>query len=144
MDSDALWSQAGVSGSLRPRCTPQADQNRKGNVHARRPNTPANAARRGDSGEHRSRRIEDGSRRFRTTKALARQALALGVDVYSGYGMSESAPLLCLAQVKSADLAGNLEKEIDIRTKAGMPVPLVDLRLVDTNLNELPRDGKTP
>lgn len=32
------------------------------------------------------------------SKGLARQALALGVDVYAGYGMSESAPLLCSAQ----------------------------------------------
>ena len=53
-------------------------------------------------------------------KGLARQALALGVDVYAGYGMSESAPLLCLAQVKSADLIGDPEKGVDIRTKAGI------------------------
>jgi len=77
-------------------------------------------------------------------KALAKQALALGVDVYAGYGMSESAPLLCLAQVKSADLTGDSEKEIDIRTKAGMSAPLVDIRLVDADLNEVPHDGKTP
>src|SRR5258707_1889875 len=37
-------------------------------------------------------------------KGLARQALALGVDVYSGYGRSERAPLLFVGQVKSADL----------------------------------------
>jgi len=77
-------------------------------------------------------------------KALAEQALALGVDVYAGYGMSESAPLLCLAQVKSADLIGDPEIAINIRTKAGMAAPLVDIRLVDTNLNEVPHDGKTP
>jgi fatty-acyl-CoA synthase len=77
-------------------------------------------------------------------KGLARQALALGVDVYAGYGMSESAPLLCLAQVKSADLVGEPEKAVDIRTKAGIPVPLVDIRLVDTDQNELPHDGQTP
>ena len=76
-------------------------------------------------------------------RALARQALALGVDVYAGYGMSESAPLLCLAQVKSADLTGDLEKELDIRTKAGMSAPLVDIRLVDARLNDVPHDGKT-
>ncbi|MBM7043979.1 MULTISPECIES: fatty acid--CoA ligase [Rhizobium] len=76
-------------------------------------------------------------------RALARQALALGVDVYAGYGMSESAPLLCLAQVKSADLSGDLEKELDIRTKAGMSAPLVDIRLVDARLNDVPHDGKT-
>ncbi len=77
-------------------------------------------------------------------KALARQALSLGVDIYAGYGMSESAPLLCLAQVKSADLAGDLEEEVDIRTKAGMSAPLVDIRLVDRDQNEVPHDGKTP
>src|SRR3984893_11221099 len=77
-------------------------------------------------------------------KGLARQALALGVDVYAGYGMSESAPLLCVAQVKSADLSGDPEKAVDIRTKAGIPAPLVDIRLVDTDLNEVPRDGQTP
>lgn len=76
-------------------------------------------------------------------RALARQALALGVDVYAGYGMSESAPLLCLAQVKSADLTGDLEKELDIRTKAGMSAPLVDIRLVDARLSDVPHDGKT-
>jgi len=78
------------------------------------------------------------------SKALAKQALALGVDVYAGYGMSESAPLLCLAQVKSADLVGDPAKAVNIRTKAGMAAPLVDIRLVDTDLNEVPHDGKTP
>lgn len=75
--------------------------------------------------------------------ALVRQALALGADVFAGYGMSESAPMLTLAQVKSADLDGDPEIQVDIRTKAGLAAPLVDIRLVDPALNELPRDGKT-
>jgi fatty-acyl-CoA synthase len=77
-------------------------------------------------------------------KGLARQALALGVDVFAGYGMSESAPLLSVAQVQSADLVGDPEKGLDIRTKAGIPVPLVDIRLVDTNRHVVPHDGQTP
>ena len=77
-------------------------------------------------------------------RGLAGQALALGVDVYAGYGMSESAPLLCLAQVKSADLIGDPREALDIRTKAGIPAPLVDIRLIDTDRNEVPYDGKTP
>jgi fatty-acyl-CoA synthase len=77
-------------------------------------------------------------------KALAKQALALGVDVYVGYGMSESAPLLCLAQVQSRDLTGDSDKEIEIRTKAGIPAPLVDIRLVGVDRSELPYDGNTP
>jgi len=63
---------------------------------------------------------------------------------FAGYGMSESAPLLSVAQVKSADLIGDPEKALDIRTKAGIPVPLVDIRLVDRDLNEVPHDGQTP
>jgi fatty-acyl-CoA synthase len=58
--------------------------------------------------------------------------------------MSESAPLLCLAQVKSADLVGDPEKGLDIRTKAGIPAPLVDIRLLDTDRNEVAHDGQTP
>jgi fatty-acyl-CoA synthase len=77
-------------------------------------------------------------------KGLARQALALGVDVYAGYGMSETAPMLCLAQVKSADLVGDPETIVDIRTKAGIAAPLVDIRLVDADLNEVAHDGRTP
>jgi fatty-acyl-CoA synthase len=75
---------------------------------------------------------------------LVRHALALGVDVFAGYGMSESAPLLCVAQVKSADLTGDPEKAVDIRSKAGLPAPLVDIRLVNMDQNEVPHDGKTP
>src|ERR1700751_1865040 len=45
-------------------------------------------------------------------KALAKQALDLGIDVFSGYGMSESAPLLCLAQIKSEDLSEHSDREI--------------------------------
>jgi fatty-acyl-CoA synthase len=76
--------------------------------------------------------------------ALVRQALELGADVFAGYGMSETAPLLCVAQVKSADLTGDPEEELDIRTKAGVAAPLVDIRVVDSAQNSVPHDGKTP
>jgi len=74
--------------------------------------------------------------------ALVERALALGVDVFAGYGMSETAPMLSLAQVKSSALGQNPEREVDIRTKGGLAAPLVDVRVVDTDLNDLPRDGK--
>jgi len=74
--------------------------------------------------------------------ALVRQARALGADVFAGYGMSESAPMVSLAQVRSVDLIGDPEREADIRTSAGLAAPLVDLRLVGADRNELPHDGK--
>jgi fatty-acyl-CoA synthase len=33
---------------------------------------------------------------------------------------------------------------VDIRTGAGIAAPLVDIRLVDAGLNDVPHDGKTP
>ena len=73
--------------------------------------------------------------------ALVQRALALGVDVFAGYGMSESAPMLSLAQVRSADL-GQPGRDKDVRTKAGLPAPLVDIRLLDARGAEAPHDGK--
>ena len=54
-------------------------------------------------------------------KGLARQALALGVDVFAGYGMSESAPLLSVAQVKSADLLGDPGESGGYPNQSGHP-----------------------
>jgi fatty-acyl-CoA synthase len=76
-------------------------------------------------------------------KALAKQALAAGVDIYAGYGMSETGPIACVAQVRSKDLGGDPEQEIEYRTKAGITAPLVDLRIVDENMRDAPHDGKT-
>jgi fatty-acyl-CoA synthase len=69
---------------------------------------------------------------------LARAALARGIDVFAGYGMSETAPVLVLAHVP-ADLG--TEDPVTYRCKGGAPIPLVDLRIVDGAGRELPRDG---
>jgi fatty-acyl-CoA synthase len=61
--------------------------------------------------------------------------------VFAGYGMSESAPMLTLAQVRSADLGS--EGEVEIRTRSGLAAPLVDLRLIDAVGRPVSRDGKT-
>ena len=76
-------------------------------------------------------------------KALAKQALARGIDIYAGYGMSETGPLLTVAHVKSSDLTGDPDQEVEIRTKAGRFCPLVDLRIVDADMKEMPHDGKS-
>jgi fatty-acyl-CoA synthase len=76
-------------------------------------------------------------------KALAKQALAAGIDIYAGYGMSETGPIACVAHVRSSDLGGDPEREVEIRTGAGMSAPLVDLRVVDPDMKDVPNDGKT-
>src|SRR5579859_4251695 len=73
-------------------------------------------------------------------RGLAMAAIERGIDVFAGYGMSETCPLLTVAQL-SADVAGDPEAEIDFRTCAGQPVPLVDLRIVGEDGTALPQDG---
>ncbi len=75
-------------------------------------------------------------------KTLARQALAAGIDVYAGYGMSETGPLICVAQVRTKDLDGDPDETVDIRSRAGVTAPLVDLRIVDPEMKDVPHDGK--
>jgi fatty-acyl-CoA synthase len=74
------------------------------------------------------------------SEGLTRAALARGIDVYTGYGMSETCPLLTLAQARGD---GAREGGIEVRTRAGTPLPLVDLRIVDEHMRDVPRDGKS-
>lgn len=76
------------------------------------------------------------------TAGLCRQALERGVDAFTGYGMSETCPILTLAQIRPDMLDGlSDDDELQLRTKTGLPVPLVELRIVDADLNDVPHDG---
>jgi fatty-acyl-CoA synthase len=76
-------------------------------------------------------------------KALAKQALTAGIDIFAGYGMSETGPIAAVAHVRSKDLSGDPDEEVEFRTKAGMTAPLVDLRIVDPDMKDVPHDGKS-
>ncbi|MGF6240394.1 fatty-acyl-CoA synthase [Paraburkholderia sp. GAS38] len=73
---------------------------------------------------------------------LARAALDHGIDVFTGYGMSETCPVLSLAQLPPHSGTLDPEEEVRLRCKAGYPVPLVDLRIVDDAMDEVAHDGK--
>ncbi|NVI08216.1 fatty acid--CoA ligase [Paraburkholderia youngii] len=75
-------------------------------------------------------------------RGLARAAVERGIDIFTGYGMSETCPILTLAQHKSS-MPDDAERDLDIRTKTGLPIPLVDLRVVDTSINDVAHDGKS-
>jgi len=81
------------------------------------------------------------------SRALCKQALARNIDVYCGYGMSESCPLLTLAQIKTdalEDIAGDEARrdyEIDVRLTPGMPILLSQVRVVDDGMQPVPVDG---
>ena len=76
-------------------------------------------------------------------RALVRAALARGIDVYTGYGQSESCPMLSLVHLTSAHLAEDPEAQVGRRAAAGLPAPLVDLRIVNADMADVPRDGET-
>src|SRR5207253_2305396 len=76
-------------------------------------------------------------------RGLARAALERGIDIFGGYGMSETCPVLTLAQLTPAMLEQDIDAQLDIRVKAGRPIPLVDLRIVDDEMHDVAHDGQT-
>ncbi|MCM2357457.1 MAG: fatty acid--CoA ligase [Geobacteraceae bacterium] len=75
-------------------------------------------------------------------KALCRAAMDRGVDIFTGYGMSETCPILTLAHLEPDMLGWDMDEQVALRCKSGRPVPLVDLRVVDEQMNDVPHDGK--
>ncbi|QXE92107.1 fatty acid--CoA ligase [Geomonas subterranea] len=75
------------------------------------------------------------------SRNLCVEALRMGIDVFTGYGMSETCPILTVSQLTPAMLELSHAEQAEIRCKTGLTLPLVDLRVVDADLQELPRDG---
>ena len=71
-------------------------------------------------------------------RGLAEVALARGINVYTGYGMSETCPVLTVSVLDPGD-----EAAVEPRLKTGNPIPMVDLQTVGAGMVELPRDGVT-
>ena len=75
-------------------------------------------------------------------KGLCRAALDLGINLYTGYGMSETCPVLTLAHLKPHMMDWDLERQVDIRCRTGLPIPNVVLDIVDPDGKPLPHDGQ--
>jgi fatty-acyl-CoA synthase len=76
-------------------------------------------------------------------RPLAEAALARGIDVVAGYGMSETCPVLTIAYLDPSDLAAPRAEQAELRTRTGRALPLVDLRVVDEGGHEVARDGRS-
>jgi fatty-acyl-CoA synthase len=77
-------------------------------------------------------------------KGVALAARQLGVKVMTGYGLSETAPVLTLG-TPTDELRGLDEDQLLDRVllKTGVPIPLVEVRVVDKNMQDVPRDDET-
>jgi fatty-acyl-CoA synthase len=67
--------------------------------------------------------------------------MARGVNVFAGYAMSETGPLVTVSHLKSDDVTGDPDQEAELRVRAGRACSLVDLRIVDSDMKLQPRDG---
>ncbi|MEN6448233.1 MAG: long-chain-fatty-acid--CoA ligase, partial [Syntrophaceae bacterium] len=79
----------------------------------------------------------------RLPKGLARAALDLGIPVMAGYGMSETCPVISVANLKPSMKNLDNEQKSEVVIKTGMPIPLMDARIVDMNGNFQPADGSS-
>jgi len=69
---------------------------------------------------------------------LAKHALENGINVFSAYGMSETCPFVSVAEVP---ITKDNNLFIEERCVTGKPAPLVELRVVDHQMNDIPRGG---
>ncbi|MEM0287535.1 MAG: long-chain-fatty-acid--CoA ligase [Nitrososphaerota archaeon] len=77
-------------------------------------------------------------------RGLALRAIKLGIKVMSGYGLSETAPVLTLATPTERYAHMSDEDLLDsVLLKTGLPIPLVELRVVNSEMNDVPRDNRT-
>ena len=66
-----------------------------------------------------------------------------GIDVIHAWGMTEMSPLGTLNQFKPGMDEWEYEEQLKQKLKQGRPVYTVEMKIVDDDGNELPRDGTT-
>ena len=71
------------------------------------------------------------------SKALCLQAIERGIDIFTGYGMSETCPILSIAILDAEMLQLPIEQQAEIRCKTGRPMPLVDMRVVNEQMEDI-------
>jgi len=76
------------------------------------------------------------------TKGLCDAGAKLGIRMYTGYGMSETCPLLSATHLKPEDLELPLEQQTAKRVKTGIAVPMVEIEIVDPDGKPVPHDGE--
>src|SRR5690606_22224518 len=66
-----------------------------------------------------------------------------GIRLSAAYGMSETCPLISAGYNNLEIEAGSEELQVTHKIRAGVPVPMVEARLMDAQGNFLPHDGET-
>jgi fatty-acyl-CoA synthase len=74
------------------------------------------------------------------SKALCAEARRRGMEVLSGYGMSETCPMVSMARATAGET--DEDRIVAELTTSGVTVPMVSARIVDEDMNTLPHDGQ--
>jgi fatty-acyl-CoA synthase len=74
---------------------------------------------------------------------LARAVKNMGIEVFTGYGMSETCPIISLSTPKPNMKNWDEDRLLDIIVKTGLPIPLVEFDIVDPEGHPLAHDGVT-
>lgn len=74
------------------------------------------------------------------SRSLYDAAVARGLQIHAGYGMTESAPTMCKSRAPVGEASE--DQIIDALISCGVPAPLVSVQIVDEDMNPLPHDGE--
>ncbi len=75
-------------------------------------------------------------------KSVALAALKNRIDVFAGYGLSETCPVLSLTQLTTAQNALSLEEQAELRCRTGTPIALVNLKVINEKGETVAQDDK--
>ena len=76
-------------------------------------------------------------------EGLANRAKAAGLKLVSGYGMSETAPVLSYGNINHSVMPLDETAKERMTAFSSVPVPLVEMRIIGEDGKEVPRDSKT-
>ena len=65
----------------------------------------------------------------------------MGITVYTGYGMSETCPIISLSVPQKHMADWDEDSLLEVVIKTGLPIPLVEFEVVDADDKPLPHDG---
>jgi fatty-acyl-CoA synthase len=67
-------------------------------------------------------------------EGLARAALEQGIDIFSGYGMSEACAVQTINHLTATEVAAPLEEQLQLRTRPGRPILLCNVQTAAPDL----------
>src|SRR6185295_13543695 len=65
----------------------------------------------------------------------------LNVEFVHAWGMTETSPIGCINHLKPKMAAWTPERKLDVKQRAGMIAPGLEIRIADDSGNDVPHDG---